>query len=232
MKKILLLLLAAVTIYLGLTLIPPFLSDLMNESQQAESSTTSEVNSESEQVESSCQQSESSALPEMKFWGIPFGSNRQEVERKLKKKGGRFRKTEYGLDLWQVGSPFAGYPVEALVVGYTPDGRLSSGRVILQPWRERGVLERYEQLKKQLTTKYGKPTKVVDKYNNPDDKDYLDKFDALELDKYQLAALWEVGKEKERLAIRLWIDSDCTIFIEYTHKGLYAANEQQNLDDL
>lgn len=232
MKKILLLLLAAVTIYLGLTLIPPFLSDLMNESQQAESSTTSEVNSESGQVESSCQQSESSALPEMKFWGIPFGSNRQEVERELKKKGGRFRKTEYGLDLWTVESPFAGYPVEALVVRYTPEGRLSSGRIILQSWREIGVFERYEQLKEQLTTKYGKPTKVVDKYNNPDEKDYLDKLDALELGKYQPAALWEVGKEKEGVVITLWIDVNCSIFIEYIHKGLYAANAQQNLDDL
>lgn len=225
MKKILLFVLAAVTIYLGLTLIPPFLSDLMNESRQTESSTTSEVNPDG-------QSSGSSAATGEKFWGIPFGIGRQALERELEKKGGRFRGTEHGLDLWTVESPFAGYPVEALVVGYTPDGRLSSGRVILQPWRERGVLERYEQLKKQLTTKYGKPTKVVDKYNDPSDRSYLDKFYALELDKYQLAAIWDVGKEKEGVVITLLINADCSIFIEYIHKGLYAANEQQNLDEL
>ena len=225
MKKILLFVLAAVTIYLGLTLIPPFLSELMPESRQAESSTTSEVNPDG-------QSSGSSAATGEKFWGIPFGIGRQALERELKKKGGRFRGTEHGLDLWRVESPFAGYPVDALVVGYTPDGRLSSGRVTLQPWRERGVLERYEQLKKQLTTKYGKPTKVVDKYNDPSDRSYLDKFDALELDKYQLAAIWDVGKEKEGVVITLLMNADCSIFIEYIHKGLYAANEQQNLDDL
>lgn len=169
------------------------------------------------------------------FWGIPFGSTKDQVISAMSAKTTIKPIIGDNVIVYE-NIKFAGRDTKWIVFGFYQDYFYSS-LVRIFPERNR-ALETYYAIKKDYYTKYGTPSWDNEEYSSPFKKGDGNEETALFANKAKISASW-LFDENNAIYIRLLYnnkEAQCEIHISYfeykTMNKMQSVEKANNLDDL
>ena len=172
-----------------------------------------------------------SAQDHLKFKGIPLNGTHKEFSEKLIAKG--FTK-DVSNNTYT--GTFAGYPNCTAEIYATTKNLVYGVALALPPQLNWTALEEtYFDFKKNLTTKYGEPTKSTEKFESSTPKKNSEKFEQTKKGNCQYVSHFETPNGEIILYIKhtssLFL-TQCYVILQYCDKTNYELFEKESLEDL
>lgn len=170
------------------------------------------------------------------FWGIEFGSTREEVRKVMSLKKDMKLALDFGDSISYTGGNWSGENVAMLFFKFYNDTMISA-TISLRPVSQQYVLILFDEMVEKLNAKYYRTKKVTRRYNSPfaagDGYELL----AIEEGYATISARWKF-KDSE---IRTYVSRDLTVLVHYenskavqswkNHLGKDGINNAE-IDDL
>lgn len=162
-----------------------------------------------------------------KFWGIPFGSSKQEVKKMMQDKKAVLAEEGDRFIIWIANAKFAGFDTNYAHTSFTNEGEFSRGVVAIPVENEKNIFVTYSEVKDLITRKYGNPARDIEHFDTPYSKGDGNEVYALKMGRCKYASFWNAGKDVSVIVIIL--DSN-SIAIYYQHNELNKKALEQDAD--
>lgn len=162
-----------------------------------------------------------------KFWGIPFGSSRQEVKKMMQDKKSVLSKEKETSMVWTTPTKFAGFDTKIVHLFFTDEGEFSKGIVLIPVESEKDIFIRYEEAKDLITRKYGDPETDIEHFEPPYKKGDGNEAYAIKMGRCMYASFWNAGKDVSVMAMIL---DPTSMAISYEHNDLNKKALEQDAD--
>ena len=168
------------------------------------------------------------------FKGVPLDGTLAEYVLKMKENGFNHLSTKDGVATLQ--GDFAGYKDCYVGVSTLNQKDLVHKIAVLFPEKDAWstLYDNYINLKELLTEKYGKPSVLVEKFDNrtSEPKDDQTKMFDVKFDRCKYYSIWETDKGKIQLSIDHTSVTRCFVKLAYFDKINSSAVKKTALDDL
>lgn len=147
------------------------------------------------------------------FWGIEFGSSREEVKKAMSFKKEIKLALDFGNSISYTGGSWGGENIAMLFFTFFND-KMISATISLRPVSKQYVLIVFDEMVEKLNTKYYKTKKIVRRYKPPfvagDGYELL----AIEEGYATISARWKFNDSE----IRTYVSTDLTVLVHYEDK--------------
>lgn len=147
------------------------------------------------------------------FWGIEFGSSREEVKKTMSLKKEMKLALDFGDSITYTGGSWSGENIAMLFFTFYNDMMISA-TISLKPVSKQYVLVLFDEMVEKLNTKYHRTKKITRRYNPPfaagDGYELL----AIEEGYATISARWKFDDAE----IRTYVSADLTVLVHYENK--------------
>lgn len=160
------------------------------------------------------------------FWGVKWGTAIAETKKiVLSKPGVKFSKSTDGDALIFENGTWGAFKPSLSVFVHGDEG-MHTGKVVIEPSLEAKVFEMYDDVVRELTSKYGAPKHVFKNFTKPYEEGDGYELSAVKLGKATYSTYWMLG-DKDSILICTEITESASVRVTYQNAVLSGkANEK------